>query len=267
MHGQVRFEPGKALWMGLMTTGAVVGGALTMTTGAVAVFLITTAVTLCLGHSLGMHRRFIHRSYRCPRWLEHTFVHFGTLVGLAGPLTMLKVHDTRDWAQRQIACHDFFAHRQPWYRDLYWQVFCRIELDRPPCIRIEPEIADDPVIRRMETTWMAQQLPWALLFFTLGGWGWVFWGICTRVVVCVLRHWAVGYAAHNRGQQTWHVKGAAVQGYNVPWCALITMGESWHNNHHAHPSSPRLGLQPGQWDPGWWVLRALQRARLVEIPP
>ena len=45
-----------------------------------------------------------------------------------------------------------------------------------------------------------------------------------------------------------------MQGYNVPFAALLTMGESWHNNHHAFPGSARLGLRAGEWDPGWWVL-------------
>ena len=79
----------------------------------------------------------------------------------------------------------------------------------------------------------------------------------------VLGHWLIGYFAHNQGGRNWHVKGAAVQGYNVPFAALLTMGESWHNNHHAFPGSARLGLEPGQWDPGWWVLRALEALGMV----
>ena len=265
-RGKVTLDVGKTIWFGSMAGAALVGGALTFSWGALALFVITTATTLCLGHSLGMHRRFIHRSYECPLWMEYLFVHFGTLVGLAGPLTMLAVHDTRDWAQRQRACHDYFGHRQVWYRDLYWQVFCSIQLERPPSIQIEPSIEQDRVFRFMERTWMAQQLPWAILFLLIGGWGWVFWGICARVTVSVLGHWAVGYVAHNRGEQEWVSPDASVQGYNVAWCALITMGESWHNNHHANPRSPRLGIKPGQWDPGWWVLRALERIGVVRIP-
>ena len=76
-------------------------------------------------------------------------------------------------------------------------------------------------------------------------------------------HWLVGYFAHNRGPQTWHVEGAGVQGYNVRYCGLVTMGEAWHNNHHAYPASARLGLGPGEADPGWWVLLALSRLGLV----
>ncbi len=262
--GAVRSDPVKIFWVGSMLFFGTVGSALTASGNAAVLFLVTTVVTLCLGHSLGMHRRLIHRSYDCPRWLEYLFVHFGVLVGLAGPYGMLRTHDTRDWAQRQTKCHDYFSHKQVWYRDLWWQIFCVIDLKNSPELQIETEIASDRVYHWMERTWMLQQLPWALLFYGLGGWAWVFWGICSRVSVSILGHWFVGYFAHNTGAQDWHVSGAAVQGYNVPWTALLTMGESWHNNHHAFPGSARLGIEEGQWDPGWWVLKLLEQLGLVK---
>ncbi|MBT8100227.1 MAG: acyl-CoA desaturase [Gammaproteobacteria bacterium] len=263
VRGQVRADPVKIAWIGSMLLIGTVGAALTISLSAIALFIGSTAVTLCLGHSLGMHRRFIHRSFACPKWLEYGFVHLGVLVGLAGPLGMLLTHDIRDWAQRQPRCHDYFGHRQVWYRDLSWQLFCSIDLERPPELCLEARIAGDPVYRWMERSWMLQQLPWALLFFGLGGWSWVCWGIGTRVSVSVLGHWLIGYFAHNTGDRDWHVSDASVQGHNVPFCAILTMGESWHNNHHAFPCSAKLGLKKGQWDPGWWVLTALEKSGLA----
>ncbi|MEM7084453.1 MAG: acyl-CoA desaturase [Pseudomonadota bacterium] len=262
-HGDVRADPIKIAWVGSMLTLGTLGSAVTITPGAVALFIGFTAFTLCFGHSLGMHRRFIHRSYACPKWLEYFFVHLGVLVGLAGPLGMLRTHDTRDWAQRQSDCHDYFSHKEVWYRDLWWQLFCSIKLVNNPQIRIEKDIEQDRIYLWMERTWMLQQVPWAALFYWLGGWSWVFWGICSRTSISILGHWLIGYFAHNSGDRDWHVTGAAVQGYNVRWCALLTMGESWHNNHHAFPGSARLGLKSGQWDPGWWVLQVLAKIGLV----
>lgn len=54
-----------------------------------------------------------------------------------------------------------------------------------------------------------------------------------------------------------------MQGRNIPLTSLLTMGESWHNNHHAFPGSARLGLYAGEWDPGWWMLLLLHKAGLV----
>ncbi|MEO0617116.1 MAG: acyl-CoA desaturase [Pseudomonadota bacterium] len=261
--GAVYADPAKVVWVGAMAVLGIVGAALTMTTGAVVLFVVSTAVTLCLGHSLGMHRRFIHKSYRCPKWLEYLFVHFGVLVGLAGPFGMLRTHDLRDWAQRQVACHPYFSHASRWHKDLLWQLFFSIRLERPPRIDIDADYASDPVYRVMERTWHFQQLPWAILFYAIGGWGWVAWGIGSRVTVSIFGHWLIGYFAHNEGERRWHVDGAAVQGHNVRWTALLTMGECWHNNHHAFPGSARLGLEPDQWDPGWWVLQGMEHVGLA----
>ena len=85
------------------------------------------------------------------------------------------------------------------------------------------------------------------------------WGICMRVAVSVTGHWFIGYFAHNQGARDWHVDGAAIQGFNIKFASLITMGESWHNNHHAFPGSALLGIEKNQLDPGWWVLLALKK--------
>lgn len=227
------------------------------------VFLVTSAITLCLGHSLGMHRRFIHHSYECPKWLEYLFVYLGVLVGLAGPLGMMYTHDLRDWAQRQKRSHPYFGHKSGFLKDAFWQLHCDIKLDNPPGFQPEPSIANNKFYQFLEKTWMWQQLPISLLLFMIGGITWVIWGVCLRVTVSVMGHWLIGYFAHNSGQRDWHVSGASVQGYNVKFCGLITMGECWHNNHHAYPDSARLGIKTSQTDPGWWVLKLLEKMGLV----
>src|SRR4249920_325828 len=62
IEGVVRWQPVKSLWISAMTLTALVAGPITFTWSALALFLATTAVTVCLGHSLGMHRRLIHRA-------------------------------------------------------------------------------------------------------------------------------------------------------------------------------------------------------------
>jgi stearoyl-CoA desaturase (delta-9 desaturase) len=246
-----------------MLGGALVGGALTFSWGAFALFAGSTATVLLLGHSLGSHRKLVHDSFQCPKWLEYLLVYCGVQVGLAGPIGLLRQHELRDFAQRLPRCHDYLRHGcMPW-RDAWWQLNCELHLERPPEIRLEPRIAEDAVYRFLECTWMAQHLPWALLFFAWGGWGFVFWGVCARVTTGVFGHWLIGYLAHNHGGLVREVRGAAVQGRNIHFTSLLTMGECWHNNHHAFPGSARLGLAPGEWDPGWWVLRGLERCGLV----
>lgn len=263
LPGKVVWAPGKSLWISGMYFGGVAGGALTFSWDALLLFLITTGLTILGGHSLGMHRRLIHNSYECHLWLEYLLVYLGVLVGMAGPFGMIRTHDMRDWAQRQRQCHDYFGHRSSFLKDWFWQLHCSIKLEYEPVFRPEPRIARDRFYLFLEKTWMWQQLPWAMILFYFGGISWVCWGICMRVATINTGHWLIGYFAHNEGQRYWHVEGASVQGYNIPFCGLITMGECWHNNHHAFPGSAKLGLYSNQLDPGWFTLRALERLGLV----
>jgi stearoyl-CoA desaturase (delta-9 desaturase) len=263
VRGTVRWAPAKSLWIGSMTLAALVLGPICFTPAAFLLFLATSGVTLCAGHSVGMHRRLIHGSFQCPPWLEYLCVYLGVLVGMAGPIGMIRIHDMRDWAQRQPACHDFFGHRGGFWRDAWHQLHCELVLESPPEFRLEARLARDRFYALIERSWIWQQLPWAMLFFAVGGLPSVVWGICARVAVCVTGHWLVGHFAHREGGQTWLVEGAAVQGFDVRIAGLISMGESWHNNHHAFPGSARLGLEPGQVDLGWLLIRLFERVGLA----
>ena len=261
--GTVRFSPVKGAWFFGMAGGAVIGGTLTANAAAVALFVVSTAVVLLFGHSLGSHRKLVHDSFQCPRWLEYLLVYLGVQVGLAGPIGLLRQHELRDYAQRLPRCHAFLRHGSAAWRDAWWQLNCELRLARPPRIEIEARVADDAFYCFLERTWMAQHLPWALLCFALGDWGFVCWGVCARVCAGVFGHWLIGWFAHNHGAMHYTIEGAAVQGRNIRFASLLTMGECWHNNHHAFPGSARLGLRAGEWDPGWWVLCLLQRMGLA----
>lgn len=263
VNGTVKWSPAKSLWWSAMCVGWIIGGSLYFSWQGVGVFFLTSAVTLCGGHSLGMHRKFIHDSFTCTKWLEVIGVWLGTLVGLGGPYTMMYTHDIRDWAQRQTDCHPFLSHQSSMLKDFWWQIHCKLYFQNPPEFIFPAKLTQSFTLKIMQKTSMLQQAPLAVLLFLWGGWGFVFWGICGRVTISILGHWLIGYHAHNHGPRDWHVNGAAVQGHNVPFCGLITFGECWHNNHHAFPESARIRLYKKQIDPGWWVLKALEKIGLV----
>ena len=262
-QGRIVWDAPKSIW----TFAHMAGGAAALiwftSWGGVAAFLILSAITLCAGHSVGMHRLLIHRAFTAPKWLERTLVWFGTLVGMAGPFGMIRAHDMRDWHQRQAECPPHPSHGAGPLRDAWWQMHCAYRLDHPPRFEIEPEISNDPVYRAMERTWMAQQLIPAAILFAIGGIGLVLWGICLRVAISLIGHWAVGHAAHKDGHQGWEVRGLPVQGYNLRGLGFITFGESFHGNHHAFPHSAELGVEEGQVDPGYWFIRALEAVGLA----
>lgn len=257
------WAPVKSIWINSCLVCFVVGAFYATTLSAIVLFLVLTYLTLLLGHSLGLHRKLIHRTYDCGKPLERLLVYLGVVVGMAGPMGLIRVHDVRDWAQREPDCHDFFAHRRSLLIDALWQLNCRFEFVHPPAVRIEPEISEDRFYRFLERTWILQQVPVGLLLWSVGGWSWVVWGVFGRVFVSVAGHWTVTYLTHNPGPGRWIVPAAGVQASNLAGAGLITMGECWHNNHHAFPESARIGLGPGETDPGWIVLRRLEALGLV----
>ena len=185
-EGSIRWDPVKSLWLFAMIAGGIAAVTLTPSLGGMLVFLGLTAVTICGGHSVGMHRLLIHRSFRAPKWLEHLLVWLGTLVGMAGPFGMIRAHDMRDWHQRQPTCPPHPSHDAGFWRDAWWQLHCRFDLCHPPHFVIETEAANDTFYRIVERTWMAQQLIVALPLFLIGGIGWVLWGVCLRVAVSLI---------------------------------------------------------------------------------
>lgn len=269
VSGRAEWDPLRSIWNGGMLLGALILGPLYFTWDAFLVFLVLGGATLCAGHSVGFHRRLIHRSFKCPKWVERTLCYLGTIVGMGGPIWTIRIHDTRDWSQRQKDCHDFFAHRRGLLKDLWWNLHCRFVLDNPPGFDPGPEITNDPVLRFLQRSWMLQQVPIALLLYWLGGLPWLAWGVFVRVAACTTMHWFISYFAHTRGPQSWLVDDAVIQAHDVPVAAIPTMGEAWHNNHHAFPASARHGLYPGQSDAGYrfiQILEFLGLARDVQLP-
>jgi fatty-acid desaturase len=261
--GKISVSPAKLLWLAFHGMAGLTGVLLFPQPDAVAVFLILTAITICAGHSVGMHRLLIHRSFETPKLLEYGLVWLGVLVGMAGPFGMIRTHDLRDWHQRQTVCPPHPSHDAPFWRDAWWQLCCIYQLATPPKIAIEPTVNDDMFYRVLERTWMAQQIPLAILLYILGGWAWVLWGVSLRVFVSLTGHWVVGHFAHRKGEQDWRIEPLPVQGYNLPGFGLITFGENWHGNHHAFPHSALLGVKDGQLDPGYLFIKCLSKLKLA----
>ena len=173
----IRWAPAKSLWLWSMTAVALVAGPITVTWSAFALFIATSGITVCLGHSLGMHRRLIHRSsiVRCgwsgcssilARWLAWPV-----------PIGMIRQHDIRDWAQRKPDCHpywriDLASARRPLAAAL------RAEARASADIPSRAAGRDDPFYASSSAPGWRTSFRWALLFFALGGMPWVVWGIC-----------------------------------------------------------------------------------------
>jgi stearoyl-CoA desaturase (delta-9 desaturase) len=104
-----------------------------------------------------------------------------------------------------------------------------------------------------------------LILLATGGIQMVLWGVFLRVVVGLHATWLVNSATHMWGNRRFATRDDS---RNSWWVALLTFGEGWHNNHHAHPTSARHGLAWYELDITWLQIRALQLvgiARSVKV--
>jgi stearoyl-CoA desaturase (delta-9 desaturase) len=98
------------------------------------------------------------------------------------------------------------------------------------------------------------------LLCVLLGWRWGLAAAAIHTVTYLLLNGAINAFGHTFGRQPY---GNTAR--NNGWLALLTAGEGWHNNHHAAPTSARLGLVGKEIDFGWWVISLLVWRRWATI--
>lgn len=264
-HGaDTRLNRGKVLRWVLLHAGALVGGTLFFSWSAVAMAAGLLAVTMCLGVSVGFHRGLIHRSFQTSRALEAVLAVLGSLAGLGGILGMSRMHALRDHYQNQPVCPPYFGYQGGFLEAMGYALF----FDPPAahdaaCPPVDPRVASRPLFRFLERAGLWLQVPLALALYAVGGPAFVAWGIFVRLSLTQDGFWLIHYVSHVSGEQPYELPGAAEQGRNAGWLALLSMGESWHNTHHVYPGSAQMGVGWRQPDPGYLAVRALQGLGLV----
>lgn len=107
----------------------------------------------------------------------------------------------------------------------------------------------------------------ALICFAIDGWAGLFVGFVWSTVAVYHATFCINSLAHVHGDKD-YVTGD--ESRNNWWLAIITMGEGWHNNHHAYQYSVRQGFHWWQWDPTWYLILGLSKLGLVwdlKAPP
>jgi fatty-acid desaturase len=212
------------------------------------------------GISMGYHRLHTHRGFKTYKPLEYFLAICGTLTLEGGPIFWVATHrlhhqysdETEDPHTPRVS--GFWAH-------MGWILFGDAHHnDTARMGRYAPDLVKDPFYRWLTTY---HWVPLTALGFTLlaiGGWGLVNWAIFLRVVLGLHATWLVNSATHLWGRRRFATKDDS---RNTWWVALLTFGEGWHNNHHAHPTSARHGLAWYELDPTWIALKVLRAVGLV----
>lgn len=262
--GDTRLKGGKVLRWTLLHLGALVGGGLFFSWSAVAVGAALLGLTMCLGVSVGFHRGLIHRAFQTSRAMEGGLAVLGTLAGLGGVIGMSRMHHRRDYHQNQPDCPPYFGYQVGFLRAMAYALFFEHHAKDPSVYPpVDPRVAERSLFRFLERAGLWLQVPLALALYAAGGPAFVAWGVLVRLALTQDGFWTIHYVSHVSGEQPYELPGAAEQGRNTGWLALLSMGESWHNTHHAFPGSAQMGIGWRQPDPGFWAVRGLQALGLV----
>jgi len=109
-------------------------------------------------------------------------------------------------------------------------------------------------------------LPGAITGLVEGSWAaaasGVLWGGLVRIFLVHHATWAVNSICHRFGSRPHATRDGSTNHWLV---ALFSLGEGWHNNHHAFPTSARHGLKTFELDPSWWTIRLLSATGLATL--
>ena len=224
------------------------------------VLLIGNWIVGSLGVGLGYHRLLTHRSFQAPKWLEYFLTILGTM----------SIQDSPDkWVATHRIHHRFTEDPNDphstregfWWAQAGWLIRGNAQdHDEETLRRYAPDLKNDRVHQLISKFWFLPVIASAVALFLIGGWPMVVWGVFARIVVGWHTTWFVNSLAHTYGRRAFETADDSTNNWFV---ALLTFGEGWHNNHHAHPSSARHGLKWYQFDMNWLTLRLVERLGIV----
>ena len=245
----------------------------------VALAVLMYAVT---GHGItvGFHRHFTHGSFRANRGLKIALAVAGSMA-IEGPVLRWVADHRR---------HHAFSDREgdphsPWrygetvpalvkglfYAHMGW--LFDVEQTNPR--RYAPDLLKDRDIQRISAAFLPLVAASLFLPALLGGllsWSWqgaltaFFWASLVRVALLHHVTWSINSICHTLGERPFRSRDRSG---NVWWLALLSMGESWHNLHHADPTCARHGVLRGQIDSSArviWLFERLGWATAVRWP-
>ncbi len=226
---------------------------------AVTVFLLWFATGL--GISMGYHRLHTHRSYQVPRWMEYLFAVCGALTFEGGPIFWVAIH--RIHHQKSDQAGDPHSPRDgAWWAHVGWILFGEAKHNNTRMMaKYAPDLARYRFYVWLNNWHWLPNVLLAGLLFAIGGLPMFLWGICLRTIVGLHATWLVNSATHMWGSRRFATRDDS---RNTWWVALITFGEGWHNNHHAHPTSARHGLAWYEFDPSWLQIKLLKTLGLAK---
>ncbi len=224
------------------------------------VALVLHWMAVGLGISMGYHRLHTHRGFKTYLWFDYFLAICGTLTLEGGPIFWVATHRLHhQFSDQPEDPHSprvsgFWAHAG-------WIIFGEAQHDDTARLaRYAPDLSKDRFYRWLSGYHWVPLTTLGLGLLAWGGWGLVIWAIFLRVTVGLHATWLINSATHIFGGRRFETDDDS---RNVWWVALLTFGEGWHNNHHAHPVSAKHGLAWYEFDWTWVSLKLLNAVGLV----
>jgi fatty-acid desaturase len=230
---------------------------------AITVFLYWVAIGL--GISMGYHRLHTHRSYKVPLWLEYFFALCGTLTLEGGPIFWVAVH--RIHHQKSDLPGDPHSPRDgAWWSHVGWILFGETNHNNTKMMsKYAPDLAKHKFYIWLNNYHWVPVTILSILILVFGGWQLLLWATFFRIVFGLHATWLVNSATHMWGARRFATRDDSRNNW---WVAMISFGEGWHNNHHAHPTSARHGMAWYEFDPSWiqiTILKKLGIAKSIQV--
>jgi stearoyl-CoA desaturase (Delta-9 desaturase) len=241
----------------------------------IAVFASLYLVT-GLGVTVGFHRLFTHRSFATKPWMRGVFAALGSMA-IEGPVISWvadhrKHHAFADQPGDPHSPH--VDHGVGWRGALRGLLHAHmgwlfIHTQRGARKRYAPDLVADPVVSWVDRTFV---------FWALGGLGAAFglgwliggtltaaltgllWGGAVRILVLHHVTYSINSLCHFFGRRRFDTGD---ESRNLAWLSFLSLGEAWHNNHHAFPTSAAHGLRWWELDLSSLVIRGLERVGLA----
>jgi stearoyl-CoA desaturase (delta-9 desaturase) len=229
-----------------------------------------------LGITVGFHRYFTHRSFKTSEPIRAVLAALGS-VAIEGPIISWvadhrKHHTFADQEGDPHSPH--VDHGHGWRGALKGLVHAHvgwlfIHTQRGARRRYARDLIDDPVVSWVDRTFVYWALGGLLMSFLLGwviggslfaGLTGLLWGGAVRMLVVHHITFSINSLCHFFGRRRFETDD---ESRNLLWLAPFSFGESWHNNHHAFPTSAEHGMRKWELDPSALVIRALERLGLA----
>ncbi len=233
-------------------------------------------VLTMLGITVGYHRLLAHRAFRVGPAASSLLMMLGAMAAQGPPIHWVSNH--RRHHQFSDENGDIHSPHAPaagllglWHAHIGWM----FTADPTNPARYSRDLLRDPVLRAVNRLYplivaLGLLLPALIGFFVDGGLvgagRGLLWGGLVRIFTVHHATWSINSITHLLGRRPYTTSDRST---NVAWLALPSAGESWHNAHHAFPSSARFGLRWWQVDLGWWLISALRATGLaseVKVP-